>query len=64
MGTALSQDGSDRYALQIMSAATVKFEQLAEPADWAIAHQKMALTNTTFAVMCLRHKASPRTHSS
>ncbi|WP_169735441.1 hypothetical protein [Actinokineospora inagensis] len=47
-----------------MSAATVKFEQLAEPADWAIAHQKMALTNTTFAVMCLRHKASPRTHSS
>ncbi|GAB4086334.1 hypothetical protein GCM10028784_29640 [Myceligenerans cantabricum] len=43
VGTALSKDGEYDYAAQAMRAAIQDFEHLAEPDDWAVAHQKLAL---------------------
>lgn len=43
VGTALSKDGRHDYATRVMTAATRDFEDLAEPEDWSVAHQKLAL---------------------
>ncbi|MGE7391821.1 hypothetical protein ACQKM2_40780 [Streptomyces sp. NPDC004126] len=43
VGTALSKDGEHDYATRVMTAATRDFEDLAEPEDWSVAHQKLAL---------------------
>ncbi|GAB2890417.1 hypothetical protein GCM10022245_27090 [Streptomyces mayteni] len=43
VGTALSKDGQHDYATRVMTAATRDFEDLAEPDDWSVAHQKLAL---------------------
>ena len=45
MGTALSKDGNHDYAARVMLAATREFEDLAEPDDWSVAHQKLALAH-------------------
>ncbi|MFD5423873.1 helix-turn-helix domain-containing protein [Streptomyces sp. NPDC127069] len=43
VGTALSKEGWHDYATRAMTAATHAFEDLAEPDDWSVAHQKLAL---------------------
>ncbi|MGW3292891.1 helix-turn-helix domain-containing protein [Streptomyces xiamenensis] len=43
VGTALSKDGEHDYATRVMQAATREFEDLTEPDDWSVAHQKLAL---------------------
>ncbi|RAS33731.1 hypothetical protein BCL80_103452 [Streptomyces avidinii] len=43
VGTALSKDGNHEYASRVMQAATRDFEDLQEPDDWSVAHQKLAL---------------------
>ncbi|MER8087267.1 MULTISPECIES: hypothetical protein [unclassified Streptomyces] len=43
VGTALSKDGQHDYATRVMQAATRDFEDLTEPDDWSVAHQKLAL---------------------
>lgn len=43
VGTALSKDGEHDYATRVMRAATREFEDLTEPDDWSVAHQKLAL---------------------
>ncbi|MEU6350159.1 hypothetical protein ABZ896_12610 [Streptomyces sp. NPDC047072] len=43
VGTALSKDGRHDYATRVMLAATRDFEDLQEPDDWSVAHQKLAL---------------------
>lgn len=43
VGTALSKDGNNDDAVKAMRAATHDFEDLAEPEDWSVAHQKIAL---------------------
>ncbi|MGR3939262.1 helix-turn-helix domain-containing protein [Streptomyces sp. BRA346] len=43
VGTALSKGGSNDYAVKVMTATTHDFEDLAEPEDWSVAHQKIAL---------------------
>lgn len=43
VGTALSKDGRHDYATCVMQAATRDFEDLTEPDDWSVAHQKLAL---------------------
>jgi tetratricopeptide (TPR) repeat protein len=43
IGTALSKEGRNDYAVQVMAAATREFEDLEEPDDWSVAHQKLAL---------------------
>jgi transcriptional regulator with XRE-family HTH domain len=45
VGTALSKDGEHDYAAQAMRAAIQDFDRLAEPDDWAVAHQKLALAS-------------------
>ncbi|WP_405569058.1 hypothetical protein OG317_10950 [Streptomyces sp. NBC_01167] len=45
VGTALSKDGNHDYAACVMQAATREFEDLAEPDDWSVAHQKLALAH-------------------
>lgn len=45
VGTALSKDGNHDYAARVMTAATREFEDLAEPDDWSVAHQKLALAH-------------------
>ncbi|MGW7452498.1 helix-turn-helix domain-containing protein [Streptomyces sp. NPDC054787] len=45
VGTALSKDGNHRYASRVMLAATREFEELAEPEDWSVTHQKLALAH-------------------
>ncbi|MGW2508266.1 hypothetical protein ACWC0A_02340 [Streptomyces scopuliridis] len=45
VGTALSKDGNHDYAARVMQAATREFESLAEPDDWSVAHQKLALAH-------------------
>jgi transcriptional regulator with XRE-family HTH domain len=45
VGTALSKDGNHDYASRVMLAATREFEDLAEPDDWSVAHQKLALAH-------------------
>lgn len=43
VGTALTKDGNTGYAVQVMQTATERFEELEEPDDWSVAHQKLAL---------------------
>ena len=45
VGTALSKDGNHDYATRVMTAATRDFEDLSEPDDWSVAHQKLALAH-------------------
>ncbi|SFQ98774.1 Helix-turn-helix domain-containing protein [Lentzea waywayandensis] len=45
VGTALSKQGSNDHAVTVMAEAIRRFEQLEEPDDWAVAHQKMALAH-------------------
>jgi transcriptional regulator with XRE-family HTH domain len=45
VGTALSKDGNHDYAARVMTAATREFEDLSEPDDWSVAHQKLALAH-------------------
>lgn len=45
VGTALSKDGEHGHAVRAISAAVRRFEDLAEPEDWAVAHQKLALAH-------------------
>lgn len=43
VGTALSKQGEHTAALPIMRQATRAFDELDEPQDWSVAHQKLAL---------------------
>ncbi|WP_059008482.1 tetratricopeptide repeat protein [Streptomyces specialis] len=43
VGTALSKDGQHDYATRVIQAAIRDFEDLTEPDDWSVAHQKLAL---------------------
>lgn len=43
VGTALSKGGQHDYATRVMQTATRDFEDLTEPDDWSVAHQKLAL---------------------
>ncbi len=45
VGTALSKEGSHDYAARVMPAAVREFEDLSEPEDWSVAHQKLALAH-------------------
>jgi transcriptional regulator with XRE-family HTH domain len=45
VGTALSKEGDNAYATEVMTAATCEFEVLGEPEDWSVAHQKLALAH-------------------
>ncbi|GGS50238.1 helix-turn-helix domain-containing protein [Streptomyces cinerochromogenes] len=45
VGTALSKQGDNEYAAQVMTTATRAFEDLGEPEDWSVAHQKLALAH-------------------
>ncbi|MCX5341909.1 helix-turn-helix domain-containing protein [Streptomyces atratus] len=45
VGTALSKDGNHDYASRVMLAAIREFEDLTEPDDWSVAHQKLALAH-------------------
>ncbi|MFF7473580.1 helix-turn-helix domain-containing protein [Streptomyces sp. NPDC008092] len=58
IGTALSKEGNNAYATTVMTAATREFEELGEPEDWSVAHQKLALAhrgagNLTQALHCI-----------
>ncbi|MFF9478072.1 helix-turn-helix domain-containing protein [Streptomyces sp. NPDC014733] len=43
VGTALSKDGNHDFAARVMQGAIREFEDLSEPEDWSVAHQKLAL---------------------
>lgn len=45
VGTALTKQGCNDHAVTLMDEAIRRFEQLEEPDDWAVAHQKMALAH-------------------
>ncbi|WP_434446325.1 hypothetical protein [Lentzea sp. E54] len=45
VGTALSKKGSNDHTVTVMAEAIRRFEQLDEPDDWSVAHQKMALAH-------------------
>ncbi|MFI5963075.1 helix-turn-helix domain-containing protein [Streptomyces asoensis] len=45
VGTALSKESNNEYATNAMTAATRAFEDLGEPEDWSVAHQKLALAH-------------------
>lgn len=45
VGTALSKDGNHDHAVSVMLTATREFEDLSEPDDWSVAHQKLALAH-------------------
>ncbi|MFG2753205.1 helix-turn-helix domain-containing protein [Streptomyces xanthophaeus] len=45
VGTALSKKGDNAYATQVMQTAIRDFEDLGEPEDWSVAHQKLALAH-------------------
>ncbi|RJQ79995.1 hypothetical protein D5S17_09500 [Pseudonocardiaceae bacterium YIM PH 21723] len=45
VGTALSKDGDHASAVSIMDATIQEFEELEEPDDWSVAHQKLALAH-------------------
>jgi transcriptional regulator with XRE-family HTH domain len=45
VGTALSKGGDNAYAASAMTVATRAFEDLGEPEDWSVAHQKLALAH-------------------
>ncbi|MER5202270.1 hypothetical protein [Streptomyces sp. NPDC002825] len=45
VGTALSKDGNNDYAVRVMEEAIREFESLAEQDDWSVAQQKLALAH-------------------
>lgn len=45
VGTTLSKEGEHDYATGVMRVATREFEELGEPGDWSVAHQKLALAH-------------------
>ena len=45
VGTALSKEGDHAYATRVMLGAVREFDDLSEPEDWAVAHQKLALAH-------------------
>lgn len=45
VGTSLTKEGDTAYAVRVMDEATRGFEELEEPADWSVAHQKLALAH-------------------
>ncbi|OLR92561.1 hypothetical protein [Actinokineospora bangkokensis] len=45
VGTALSKAGAAADALDYLDRATTLFQDLNEPADWSVAHQKLALAH-------------------
>jgi transcriptional regulator with XRE-family HTH domain len=45
VGTAVSKAGDHDYAARVMLAATREFADLAEPDDWSVAQQKLALAH-------------------
>ncbi|MGW0467961.1 helix-turn-helix domain-containing protein [Streptomyces sp. NPDC003027] len=45
VGTALSKHGDNEYATKVMRSAIRDFEELGEPEDWSVAHQKLALAH-------------------
>ncbi|MFI6708395.1 ElyC/SanA/YdcF family protein [Nonomuraea sp. NPDC050478] len=45
VGTALSKNDKNDYAVRMMSTAIREFESLGEPEDWSVAHQKLALAH-------------------
>jgi tetratricopeptide (TPR) repeat protein len=45
VGTTLSKGGEHGHAIRAMNAAVRRFEDLSEPEDWAVAHQKLALAH-------------------
>ncbi|MCX4764136.1 hypothetical protein OG562_24885 [Streptomyces sp. NBC_01275] len=45
VGTALSKEGNNAYATNVMVSATREFEDIGEPEDWSVAHQKLALAH-------------------
>ncbi|MGI5501254.1 helix-turn-helix domain-containing protein [Lentzea sp. CA-135723] len=45
VGTALSKKGANEHATRVMTEAIRRFEQLEEPEDWSVAHQKLALAH-------------------
>ncbi len=45
VGTALSKDGDHAPAAQAMARAALRFEDLSEAEDWAVAQQKLALAH-------------------
>ncbi|MGQ0839092.1 hypothetical protein [Actinokineospora sp.] len=45
VGTSLTKEGDTGYAVRVMDDATRGFEELEEPADWSVAHQKLALAH-------------------
>ena len=45
VGTALTKNGEHAYATRVMTTATRDFEELGEPEDWSVAHQKLALAH-------------------
>ncbi len=45
VGTALSKHGEYDHATRVMSTAIREFEELSEPDDWSVAHQKLALAH-------------------
>lgn len=45
VGTALSKKGNNGHAIMVMDDAIQRFEQLEEPDDWSVAHQKLALAH-------------------
>ncbi|MEQ4193773.1 hypothetical protein [Streptomyces sp. YIM 103828] len=45
VGTALSKEGDHEYATRAMLAAVREFDDLSEPEDWAVTHQKLALAH-------------------
>ncbi|APU15197.1 helix-turn-helix domain-containing protein [Actinoalloteichus fjordicus] len=45
VGTALSKEGDNAYAVHVINEATQRFDDLGEPDDWSVAHQKLALAH-------------------
>ncbi|SPE57566.1 hypothetical protein SNS2_3238 [Streptomyces netropsis] len=45
VGTALSKEGNSHYATRVITIAAQEFEDLGEPEDWSVAHQKLALAH-------------------
>jgi tetratricopeptide (TPR) repeat protein len=45
IGTTLSKKGENDHAARVMTVATRDFEDLEEPDDWSVAHQKLALAH-------------------
>lgn len=59
-GTLLSKDGQHDYATRVTPAAPRYCEDLAEPKDWSVANQKVALTiSYSVGAACRAKSGSP-----